>query len=61
VPHLPKPIADPQSCDYESATVAVASSPDLAPKSKNGEEAATPGQPVALCAFLVVSPGDPLS
>jgi hypothetical protein len=40
---------------------AVASGLSSAPKSNKGEEAATPGQPVALRAFLEVPPGDSLS
>ena len=52
VPHLPKPAAGSSSCDHKPATVTVASGPDPAPCFKEqrarGEEAATPGQPVAL-------------
>lgn len=48
VPHLPKPVADSSSCDHESTTATVGQRPCPAPKSRMGEEAATPGQPVAL-------------
>jgi len=59
--HLPKPVADLLSRDGEPATVAVASGLSSAPKSNKGEEAATPGQPVAQSAFLEVPPGDSLA
>ena len=60
VPHLPKPVAHSSSCDHEPATAAVASGPVLlpAPKSNHrmGEEAATPGQPVALARVFWIVP-----
>ena len=57
---LPKPVAESLSCDRDSQ-LAVASGLSSAPKSNKGEEAATPGQPVAQSAFLEVPPGDSLS
>jgi hypothetical protein len=46
VPPLPKPIADPSSCDYESATAAAASGPlscPLLPAPKSKEQRADGG------------------
>ena len=62
VPHLPKRVADSSSCDDELATPAVASGPSCSllqrATSKVGEEAATPGQPVALARVSGISPGN---
>ena len=57
------PAADSSSCDHEPATAAVSSGPFLLPASKKqksevGEEAATPGQPVALSRGIWRSAGD---
>jgi hypothetical protein len=61
VPHLPKPVANPLSCDHEPTTARLASGPvcSLLQKQKNrlGEEAATPGQPAArACAHFWIFP-----
>jgi hypothetical protein len=53
---LPKPVAASSSYDHEPATAAVASGPVPAPKSRVGEEAATPGQPVALTRGFWITP-----
>ncbi len=56
-----KPVCDSRSCDRKSQTAAVRAV-YLALKSKAGEEAATPGQPVALSRVSGSFPlGDPLS
>ena len=64
-PHLPKRDAGSQSCDRVPASAAVASGPtcSLLRKAMNrtGEEAALPGQPVALARVSGTSPGDSLS
>jgi|ERR1022692_3305569 hypothetical protein len=57
-PHLPKPVADPSPCDHESTTAAVGQRPCPAPRSRMGEEAATPGQPVALARVYWIPPGN---
>ena len=49
-------VAEPQSCDHGPATVAVASSPVLLRGARLQEEAATPGQPVALSRVIWMFP-----
>lgn len=46
-PYRPRPVADSSSRDHESTTAAVARSVSRS-EEQDGEEAATPGQPVAL-------------
>ncbi len=58
VPHLPKPAADTSPCDHESTTATVGQRPCPAPRSRMGEEAATPGQPVALARIFWIPPGN---
>jgi hypothetical protein len=47
LPYAPTPIADSQSRDHDSTTIAMASRLSCS-EEHDGEEAATPGQPVAL-------------
>jgi hypothetical protein len=63
VPHLPKPAANPRSCDRQSAALRFAPAALSCSCSEEhaagmGEEAATPGQPAALTRISGVSPGD---
>jgi hypothetical protein len=60
VPRLPTRVADPSSCDPESALATLASSRPCS-EEHGGEEAATPGQPVALARVFWVPPGNSLS